>query len=284
MAKSKKPILSFKAQGGLGDAIAMRHSRRQSIVEKKPIPTDVKSLAQLSWRHMYQKAVALWHALSAAEQQEWESSARPKHMTGFAWFMSQALKPNPGLYLPLQGGTMAGNIDMAKHRLLQLPLPIDSQEALTLAYYTANIAPYLYNEGAKVWHNASQSIPNTTWTILAFNSEIWDTDTIHSNTVNNSRLTCKTAGKYLVWMGITITTTAAGKSIFDRFLKNGAAAGTTGADTCALWETPRENAIVEDLDVGDFMQLDMYHNVGIAVPVPSLAGLRPWFSMQRIAP
>ena len=61
---------------------------------------------------MYQKAVALWHGLSAAEKGEWESQARPKHMTGFAWFMSQALKPNPGLYLPLQGGTMQGIIEM----------------------------------------------------------------------------------------------------------------------------------------------------------------------------
>ncbi|MBA7568524.1 hypothetical protein ES708_10253 [subsurface metagenome] len=112
----------------------MRHARRQSIIEKKPIPTDVKSLAQLSWRHMYQKAVVLWHALSGAEQQEWESSARRKHMTGFAWFMSQALKPNPGLYLPLQGGVMAGNIDMAKNRLLNLPDPTDDQEAARKKY------------------------------------------------------------------------------------------------------------------------------------------------------
>jgi len=90
---------------------------------------------------MYLKAVALWHALSSAEKQAWESSARRKHMTGFAWFMSQALKPNPGLYLPLQGGIMSGDIDMDKHRILKLPLPTDDQEAASKKYHDDNLPP-----------------------------------------------------------------------------------------------------------------------------------------------
>ena len=128
MSKLRIPLFSLKAQGALGDSITFLRRRKQDIVEKTPIPKDAKSLAQLSWRHMYQKAVALWHALSPEEKQEWESLARRKHMTGFAWFISQALKPNPGLYLPLQGGTMSGDIDMEKHRILKLPAPTDSQE------------------------------------------------------------------------------------------------------------------------------------------------------------
>jgi hypothetical protein len=54
-----------------------------------------------------------------------------------------------------------------------------------------------YNTGARVYHSANQSIPDNTWTTLAFNSERWDTDTIHDPSTNNSRLTCKTAGVYL---------------------------------------------------------------------------------------
>jgi len=132
MAKLKNPLLSLRAVGRLAKDMSLTRRRGQNIIEKTPIVPDAKTLAQLSWRHMYQKAVALWLALSAAEKQEWESLARPKHMTGFAWFMSQALKPNPGLYLPLQGGTMQGNIDMAKFRLLRLPAPVDAQEPMRL--------------------------------------------------------------------------------------------------------------------------------------------------------
>ena len=128
MAKLKTPLLSFNARGTLAKILSFRLSRRQTIIEKKPIPKDAKSFSQLSWRHMYQKATALWHALSTAEKQSWESQARRKHMTGYAWFMSQCLKPNPGIYLPLQGGTMQGNIDMATHKVLALPAPTADQE------------------------------------------------------------------------------------------------------------------------------------------------------------
>lgn len=86
---------------------------------------------------MFLKCTALWHALSAAEQAEWESLARPRHMTGYAYWQSQCLRPNPGIYLPLQGGTMAGNITMDKHRLLKLPAPTDAQEAVNKEYADA---------------------------------------------------------------------------------------------------------------------------------------------------
>lgn len=139
MVKLKAPLLSLIGRGKLGDITFLRR-RHTDIAEKTPVVPDVKSLAQLSWRHMYQKAVALWHALSTAEKTEWESAARPKHMTGFAWFMSQALKPNPGLYLPLQGGTMQGDIIMATNKITTLPDPSAAQDADTQAARDAAIA------------------------------------------------------------------------------------------------------------------------------------------------
>lgn len=151
MTKARIPLFSFSAIGQLTKSLSFRKRGRLHIAEEKPIPTDAKSLAQLSWRHMYQKAVALWHALSADEQNDWESQARRRHMTGFAWFMSQCLKPNPGLYLPLQGGIMQGNIDIAKNRLLRLPAPTDGQEPDTLA---ARLAAILAHKDDPSAHHA----------------------------------------------------------------------------------------------------------------------------------
>jgi len=128
MAKLKNPLFGLNVRGTLGRALTFRKSGSRTIAEKTPIPEDAKSLAQLSWRHMYQKAVALWHCLSPEEQQDWESQARRKHMTGFAWFMSQCLKPNPGLYLPLQGGIMQGEINMATQKITGLPVPTADEE------------------------------------------------------------------------------------------------------------------------------------------------------------
>ncbi|GAI72428.1 unnamed protein product, partial [marine sediment metagenome] len=65
-------------------------------------------------------------------------------MTGFAYWQSQCLKPNPGIYLPLQGGTMQGDIDMAKYRILKLPLPTDAQEAASKTYIDQAIANLMW--------------------------------------------------------------------------------------------------------------------------------------------
>lgn len=47
-------------------------------------------------------------------------------------------------------------------------------------------------------HGPVLSIPDTTETALAFNTEVVDTTNMHSTTTNNSRITIATAGIYLV--------------------------------------------------------------------------------------
>ncbi|GAI89859.1 unnamed protein product, partial [marine sediment metagenome] len=157
--------LSLGASGSISGAITYLKRMSRQIVEKKPELKDAKTEAQLEWRHMFNKVVALWHALSPEEKAEWESAARPRHMTGYAWFLSQALRPNPGIYLPLQGGTMQGNIYMAKHRLLHLPLPTDIQEAASKAYADALILPATQVEpshiGAATFDDLQDLINNT---------------------------------------------------------------------------------------------------------------------------
>ena len=56
--------------------------------------------------------------------------------------------------------------------------------------------------GARAHHSSNQSITNNTFTVLSLNSERWDTDSIHDNSTNNSRLTCNTAGKYIITAGV----------------------------------------------------------------------------------
>ncbi|GAI57060.1 unnamed protein product, partial [marine sediment metagenome] len=123
MPKLRAPLLSLGATGGLTKLFSLARRMGRNIIERKPIPADAKSPAQLFNRHMFTKCVDLWHLLSEAEKSEWERLATPRHMTGYAWYISQCLRPNPGIYLPLQGGTMSGNINMTKHRLLKLPVP-----------------------------------------------------------------------------------------------------------------------------------------------------------------
>jgi hypothetical protein len=66
------------------------------------------------------------------------------------------------------------------------------------------------NISCQVTHNANQSIPSATGTILAFNTENWDTDNMHDTATNNSRIYCTKAGKYLVIGAATFAVNATG--------------------------------------------------------------------------
>lgn len=63
---------------------------------------------------------------------------------------------------------------------------------------------------AHVSHSATQSLTNATNTTLAFNGESFDTDTMHDNTTNNSRLTINTTGRYMYGADITFASNATG--------------------------------------------------------------------------
>lgn len=50
----------------------------------------------------------------------------------------------------------------------------------------------------QVTRTGNQSIPNNTLTAISFNLEVYDTDTMHSNSTNPTRITFTTAGTYVV--------------------------------------------------------------------------------------
>jgi hypothetical protein len=137
MAKLRAPLFGFDARGGIAKLLTYRHHGPETIVGIPTTHPDAKSPAQLGWRTMYEACSALWHTLSDVEKQAWETNARAKHITGFALWQSQCLRPNPGIYLPLAGGTMQGDIAMASHKITGLPAPTLDPDAATKAYVDA---------------------------------------------------------------------------------------------------------------------------------------------------
>jgi len=282
MAKIKIPLLSLGATKTIGKALTFVRRRSQNIAEVKPEIPDAKTLVQLSWRHMFQKAIALWHALSAAEKQEWESLARPKHMTGYAWFISQALKPNPGLYLPLQGGTMQGIIEMDDHHIHGLPLPIHAQDPLRVFEYNSAIAPFLYNEGARAYNSATQAIPNNAYTIVALNSERYDTDEIHDLVVNNSRLTCKTAGTYAITASIRWAANNAGHRTLRIKVSGTTAIAVSRINSTTDTISMMAVATLWALAVGQYVEIEVHQTSGGALNLDTGAAYSPELSMERV--
>ncbi len=61
-----------------------------------------------------------------------------------------------------------------------------------------------HDENCKVFNNADQSIANATAVALAWNSEQFDTDTMHDTSTNNSRITFTTAGTYIITANLLV--------------------------------------------------------------------------------
>lgn len=122
---------------------------------------------------MWQLAASLWHQLSAAEVREWEAAGTIRGMTGFAWYMSQALRPNPGIYLPLAGGTMTGYIDMSGHQVGGMPAPLAATHAARKAYVDAKFD----HRSLFVWNDTFDNVldydgndPAIGWTTIDLNA------------------------------------------------------------------------------------------------------------------
>ncbi|MDO9334576.1 MAG: hypothetical protein Q7T57_08670 [Dehalococcoidales bacterium] len=315
MVKIISPLLSFDASGNLGDRITFSKRHRHSIAEKIAQPADAKTQAQLSWRTMFEKCTLLWHSLSAAEKATWERLGTARHMTGYALWQSQCLRPNPGIYLPLAGGTMTGNVaaapgvtfdgvdlseltpggitklseltidvdkDWQTHLIKNIGDPTANQDAVTKAWYLANLPAGGYTQGARVYNNAPVSINNTTFTILSFNSERFDTDNIHESVTNPSRLTCMTAGKYLIIANISWAEANYTVTIIS-ILLNGttliAREQVTGATTATLINNV---TTVYYLALNDYIQLQVYQYSAGAHNVNCSPNYSPEFMMQRI--
>jgi hypothetical protein len=136
--------------------------------------------------------------------------------------------------------------------------------------------------GARVYNNANLSIPDSSYTVLTFNSERYDTDDIHDTTANTSRLTCKTAGKFLIVAGIEFSGIATGRRIV-RFLLNNVyeivkfELGLSSANVFRATTTT-----IYDLQVNDYLEVSVYQSSGAALDVLALGYYSPEFMIQRI--
>lgn len=134
--------------------------------------------------------------------------------------------------------------------------------------------------GARVYHSAAQSIANTTTTVLAFDSERYDTDVIHDTATNNSRLTCKTAGKYLITAHIDWDGAVAGaRSI--QILLNGTTIIAADFDaSIGAGGMQQSISTVYALAVNDYVEVQVFQSSGGALEVNRVDAYSPEFSMH----
>lgn len=137
----------------------------------------------------------------------------------------------------------------------------------------------------RAYHDANQIIAHNTWIVLALNSERWDTADQHDLAVNNSRLTCKSAGKYFVFGNVQFAANAVGSRGL-QIIKNAVGGigtayalefiGTNPASTTSICIMT-----VMDLEVGDYVELQAYQDSGGNLNVQVNTADSPEFGMVK---
>lgn len=120
------------------------------------------------------------------------------------------------------------------------------------------------NSMVKVYGTANQVIPTGTNTTLTWNSEVFDTDTLHSTAANTGRLTAAIAGKYLVGGEVQWGISALGTYRQGTIYLNGsvvAALGTIGPNAGG---TPiQTGSMIIAMAATDYVELVVIHDAGV---------------------
>lgn len=136
--------------------------------------------------------------------------------------------------------------------------------------------------GARIYNNATQSIPNAAATALTFNSEYFDTDAMHDPLGSYpSRLTATTTGKYVITANVGFEANATGTRMVGiklngtTYIAQQTWAGFTGdSNIVNVTATVRMNA-------GDYVEVFVYQSSGGALSTVFFDQATPVFSAIR---
>jgi hypothetical protein len=139
---------------------------------------------------------------------------------------------------------------------------------------------------ARVRRTSGQSIATNTTTAIAFNTETWDTASLHSTASNTSRLTAPIDGVYLItasvlWQGSNVGTRNINIEI------NGIKAVAGGQQTPPdANQFPQSATTVYNLSAGDFAEVEVTQDRGsnLSIDTVSANELSPEFSMTWLGP
>lgn len=178
--------------------------------------------------------------------------------------------PNPTL---ATSGASAGTYGSAT----QTPqITVDAKGRITAV---SNVA---HNQGAQVYNSTDLTCTTAVDKLLTFDSERYDNDGIHSTSSNTSRLTCQTAGVYLISLNIAFASNSSGRR--QGYIQlNGATLIAVDDRTAVNGAATRLNITkIYSLSAGDYLEAYAYQNSGGNLNVSASGNYSPEFSMQRI--
>lgn len=139
-------------------------------------------------------------------------------------------------------------------------------------------------DGARVYNNADQTIPNAASTILTFNSERYDNGGLHSTASNTSRLTAQRAGVYLITATAEFDFHATGVRSLAILQNAFTYLAIEMRNACTAAPERMTITTLFHLAANDYVELEAYQNSGGDLDVPSAAASSPEFAMQWLGP
>lgn len=163
--------------------------------------------------------------------------------------------------------------------------------AITAASMTAgSTLPATFGDfSARARNSAAISLTSGTATVLTYDSERWDTDTIHSTSSNTGRLTATTAGKYQISGHIEFAAatnpSANGQRLLEVLL-NGATViaaqdcGFAGPDPSRA--VPCSISTHYNLSAADYVELRVTQRVQTTLNINASGNYSPEFEMVKV--
>lgn len=136
--------------------------------------------------------------------------------------------------------------------------------------------------GARVYNDGNVAIGTGAWQELPFDSERFDTDAIHDLVINNDRLTCKTAGKYLIVGCIWFAHHAGGQRGIGIYLNGATSIAEHFSDASSAVKYVVHISTIWDMAVDDWVTLRAYQNSGGNLNVALGNAYSPEFMMYRL--
>jgi hypothetical protein len=122
------------------------------------------------------------------------------------------------------------------------------------------------NAVVSAYHSAAQSIADSVYTALAFSINEFNTDNMHDTVINNTRITFKTAGKYLV--SAFVPWEAGSGTRIVGFNINGAGGILNPVRSIVSSGLVNQQAVMlYDANVNDYTEVNVYQDSGGAINV-----------------
>jgi len=137
---------------------------------------------------------------------------------------------------------------------------------------------------ARVYGSANQSIADSSTVALAFNSERYDTDSMHDTATNNTRLTCNTTGTYSITGSVQFAANATGRRLIQVRINGATVIATAGFNTVSgSFNTDIVVTTDYQLSATDYVELVAFQNSGGALNVLATSNYSPEFMIKRVA-